>query len=49
MIKPAFLEAEDQPTVVGHVFGTPVVVKGWTGLPLLELGSLVDIILGRWT
>jgi Zn-dependent protease len=39
MIKPAFLEAEDQPTVIGHVFGTPVVVKGCTGLPLLELGS----------
>ncbi len=39
MIKPAFLEAEDQPTVIGHVFGTPVVVKGLTGLPLLEMGS----------
>ncbi len=37
MIKPAFLIAEDQPTVVGQVFGTPVVVKGWTGLPVLEL------------
>jgi len=37
MIKPAFLTHEDQPTVVGKVFGTPVVVKGWTGLPLIEL------------
>ena len=41
MIKPAFLEAEDHPTVVGHIFGTPMVVKGWTGLPLLELGSWI--------
>jgi Zn-dependent protease len=39
MIKPAFLEVEDQPTVVGHIFGTPMVVKGWTGLPVLELGA----------
>lgn len=37
MIKPAFLEPEDSPTIIGHVFGTPMVVKGWTGLPLLEL------------
>lgn len=39
MIKPAFLKAEDRPTVVGHVFGTPLVIKGWTGLPLIELGT----------
>jgi Zn-dependent protease len=37
MIKPAFLEPEDRPAVVGHAFGTPIVVKGWTGLPLIEL------------
>jgi Zn-dependent protease len=37
MIKPAFLEPEDRPTIVGQVFGTPMVVKGWTGLPLIEL------------
>ena len=37
MIKPAFITPEDQPTVVGNVFGTPVVVKDWTGLPLIEL------------
>lgn len=37
MIKPAFLEPEDQSTIVGQVFGTPLVVKGWTGLPLIEL------------
>lgn len=37
MIKPAFLEPEDRPAVVGHAFGTPMVVKGWTGLPLIEL------------
>lgn len=30
MIKPAFLEPEDSPTIIGHVFGTPMVVKGWT-------------------
>lgn len=37
MIKPAFLEPEDRPKIVGNVFGTPVVVKGWTGVPLIEL------------
>jgi Zn-dependent protease len=37
MIKPTFLEPEDRPAVVGHAFGTPMVVKGWTGLPLIEL------------
>jgi len=37
MIKPAFLEPEDRPAVVGHAFGTPMVVKGYTGLPLIEL------------
>jgi Zn-dependent protease len=41
MIKPAFLKAEDQPAVVGHVFGTPMVVKGWTGMPVLELGAWI--------
>lgn len=39
MIKPAFLEQNDQPTIIGHVFNSPVVVKGWTGLPLLEAGG----------
>jgi Zn-dependent protease len=37
MIKPAFLEPDDRPTVVGKVFGAPLVVKGWTGLPLIEV------------
>jgi Zn-dependent protease len=37
MIKPAFLEPDDQSTLVGHAFNTPIVVKGWTGLPLIEL------------
>jgi Zn-dependent protease len=41
MIKPAFLKVDDQPTVVGHVFSSPLVVKGWTGLPLIELGAWV--------
>jgi Zn-dependent protease len=40
MIKPSFLEPEDQPTVIGKVFNSLLVVKGWTGLPLLELLSL---------
>jgi len=40
MIKPAFLEPNDRPTVVGQVFGTPMVVKGWTGLPVIELVAL---------
>jgi Zn-dependent protease len=39
MIKPAFLKAEDQPSLVGHLFSTPLVVKGLTGLPLIELGT----------
>jgi len=37
MIKPAFLVLEDRPTIVGQIFSTPIVVKGWTGLPLIEL------------
>jgi Zn-dependent protease len=39
MIKPAILEPEDQPTVISHIFGTPVVVKSWSGLPALELAA----------
>jgi Zn-dependent protease len=37
MIKPAFLEHEDRPSVIGQVFGAPLVVKGWSGLPVIEL------------
>jgi len=37
MIKPTFLNTEDRPTIIGHVFNTPLVVKGITGIPLLEL------------
>jgi Zn-dependent protease len=37
MIRPAFLSSEERPTTIGHVFDTPIVVKGITGLPLLEL------------
>jgi Zn-dependent protease len=49
MIKPAFLEPEDRPTVVGRVFGTPMVVKGWTGLPLIELVAwgILSCVAGR--
>jgi hypothetical protein len=41
MIKPAFLEREDRPTVITRVFGAPLVVKSWTGLPALELAAWV--------
>lgn len=37
MIKPSFLEPGDQPTVIASIFNAPLVVKGWTGLPLIEL------------
>jgi Zn-dependent protease len=37
MKQPAFLTPDDQPTTIGHVYGTAVVVNGLTGLPLLEL------------
>jgi Zn-dependent protease len=49
MIKPAFLSSEDRPTTIGHVFGTPVVVKGITWLPLLELiaWGLLTWVAGR--
>lgn len=40
MIKPAFLTSDEQPSVIGKVFSTPIVVKGFTGLPLLELAAL---------
>ncbi len=39
MIKPAFLSSDDQPTTIVHVYDTPVVVKGVTGLPMLELAA----------
>jgi Zn-dependent protease len=49
MIKPAFLQPEDQPTVVGHVFGTPMVVRGWTGFPLIELvaWAILSMVAGQ--
>lgn len=36
-VKPSVVEPADSVTVVGRVFGTPVVVKGKTWLPLIEL------------
>ena len=39
MIKPAFLNSDEQSTTLGQVFGTPIVVKGVTGLPVLELAT----------
>jgi Zn-dependent protease len=39
MNKPAFLQPEDQPTTLGRVYGTALVVKGITGLPVLELAA----------
>jgi len=41
MIKPSFLEPEDRPAILARVFDTPLVVKGWTGLPLIELVAWV--------
>jgi Zn-dependent protease len=37
MIKPPFLQPDDRPSVISHVFGTPLVVMGWSGLPVIEL------------
>src|SRR4030042_6373235 len=37
MTNPPFLDPEDRPTSLGHVFGAPMVVKGWTCLPVIEL------------
>lgn len=37
MIKPPFVRPEDEVKVVGRVFGTPLVVKGYTWLPLVQL------------
>jgi Zn-dependent protease len=39
MIKPTFLNVDEQPTTIGQLFGTPVVVKGISGLPMLELAA----------
>ncbi len=39
MIKPAFMSSDEQPTTLGHVFEAPLVVKGVTGLPVLELAA----------
>jgi Zn-dependent protease len=41
MIKPVLLEREDRPTVITRIFGVPLVVKSWTGLPVLELVAWV--------
>ncbi len=37
MKKPPFVTPTDEITTIGHVFGTPLVVKGYTWLPLIEL------------
>lgn len=37
METPKWVRPGDEYHIVGHVFGTPVVVKGWTWLPLFEL------------
>ncbi|HSB67013.1 MAG TPA: hypothetical protein VLD65_10560 [Anaerolineales bacterium] len=49
MIKPSFLEPEDHPTQIATLFGAPLVVNGWTGLPLLELVAtgLLSWVAGR--
>jgi Zn-dependent protease len=46
MIKPQFLTPDNTDhTIVGKIFDTPLVVKGWTGLPLTQL--LVWAIMAR--
>lgn len=49
MIKPSFLEPKDKPTTIGYVFDTPLVVKRWTWLPMLELASwgVLTVVAGR--
>lgn len=37
MIKPVVVAPGEKVTVVGRAFGTPVVVRGWTWLPLAEV------------
>jgi len=37
VVKPDVVRPTDEVTTVGHVFGTPLVVKGKTWLPLVEL------------
>ena len=36
--QPKAMQPSEQVTQIGRVFGTPVVFKGWTWLPLTELG-----------
>ncbi len=49
MIKPSFLEPGDQPAMIGKAFGVPLVVKGKTGLPLIELlaWAILSWVAGR--
>ena len=37
MIEPVAVEEGEDFTTIGRVFGTPLVVKGWTWLPLTQL------------
>jgi Zn-dependent protease len=39
MKKPPVVTQNDEVTTVGHVFGTPLVVKGVTWLPLTQIGA----------
>ncbi len=39
MIKPAFVRPGEQVTIVGRVFGAPLVVKGLSWLPLAQLAA----------
>lgn len=45
LIKLSFLHPESKPTVLTTVFSAPLVVKGWTGLPLIELVAWVILSL----
>lgn len=49
MKKPTVVKPDDDVTTVGHVFGTPVVVKGKTWLPLTQLAvwAIMAWVAGR--
>jgi Zn-dependent protease len=49
MKKPAVVKPDDEVTIVGHVFGTRVVVKGNTWMPLTELAvwAIMAWVAGR--
>ena len=49
MVKPEFLSPSDQTTTIGHAFGTPLVIKGLSWLPAIQVfwWGLMSWIAGR--